>query len=99
MHRDDNSAVDCPDLSTPTPQRSSGRDLHPADVIALLHKAGYSLRGLAAQHGLGPRTLNAALRRSSYPAGEEIIARALGKTVVEIWPERAARRAARTRAK
>jgi Ner family transcriptional regulator len=62
-------------------------DWHSADVIAALHKAGWSLRQLAFTHGLGESTLRAALRNSS-PRSEAIIAAALNLPVSAIWPER-----------
>ena len=70
------------------------RDWHPADVIAALHKAGWSLRRLALAHGLRPGTFNAALTRS-YPHAENAIAQALGLPVSAIWPERERLRAIR----
>lgn len=62
-------------------------DWHPADVIAALHKAGWSLRQLAFKHGLTESTVRAALRNSS-PRSEMIIADALNLKVSAIWPER-----------
>lgn len=62
-------------------------DWHPADIIAALHKVGWSLRQLAFNHGLGESTLRAALRNSS-PRSEAIISAALSLPVSAIWPAR-----------
>lgn len=69
-------------------------DLDPAFIVALLHQQGDSLRKLAISHGYSSRTFSTALYRS-YPKIEAIIAKALGRTVVELWPQRVAKRAAR----
>lgn len=74
--------------------RAKRTDWHPADVIAALHKAGWSLRRLALAHGLRPGTFNAALHRS-YPHAENAIAQALGLSISAIWPERERLRVAR----
>jgi Ner family transcriptional regulator len=75
-------------------RRIEQTDWHPADVIAALHKAGWSVRQLAFKHGLGESTLRAALRNSS-PRSETIIADALNLKVSAIWPEREQLRAKR----
>jgi Ner family transcriptional regulator len=69
-------------------------DWHPADVIAALHKAGWSLRQLAFNHGLSDSTLRAALRNSS-PRSEKLIAEVLKLPVSAIWPARERLRAQR----
>lgn len=69
-------------------KKASREDWHPADVKAALEKAGWTLRALAAVHGLtGSTTLSAALVRS-YPINEKRIADALGLHPKDIWPSR-----------
>lgn len=63
-------------------------DWHPADVIAALHKAGWTLASLAEHHGLTTgQTFSHALRRS-LPVSEKRIADALGIHPKDIWPSR-----------
>ncbi len=63
-------------------------DWHRADIIAALHKAGWSLRQLALSHGYSSgTTLKNALDRP-WPKGERIIANAIGVPVEEIWAGR-----------
>lgn len=64
---------------------------HNADIIAALHKKGFSLRQLSIRSGLNPTTLRSALDRP-YPKAEKIIAKALGLSVSDIWPEREQKR-------
>lgn len=64
---------------------------HNADIVAELHKRGWSLRQLSIANGLAPSTLRSALDRP-YPKGEKIIATALGLRVEDIWAEREAYR-------
>lgn len=72
-------------------KKSAHADWHRADIVAALHKAGWSLRQLSLQSGLATRTLNSALDRS-YPKAEGIIAAAIGVAPETIWPERFAKR-------
>jgi lambda repressor-like predicted transcriptional regulator len=69
-------------------------DIDPAFIVALLHQQGNSLRRLAVANGYSPRTFSTALYRS-YPKIEAIIAKALGRSVVELWPERVRKRESR----
>lgn len=62
-------------------------DMHPADVIAAVRKAGTSLRQLSLAHGYAADTASKVLRRP-WPALERIIADALGREPWEIWPSR-----------
>jgi Ner family transcriptional regulator len=64
-------------------------DWHKADIIAALHKRGWSLTQLGVAHNYGPSgALTQALHRP-YPRAEAIIAEALGMThPSEIWPSR-----------
>ncbi len=64
------------------------QDWHPADVIAALHKAGWTLESLGEHHGLkSGNTLSKALR-NSFPISEKRIAEALGVHPKTIWPSR-----------
>lgn len=54
------------------------QDMHPADIIAMLHKRKLSLAALSRQAGLSSSTLANALSRP-WPKGEKIIAEALEK--------------------
>lgn len=85
--------------TTRTPATPPPEDWHPADVVCALRKAGWSLRRLSAHHGYHPKSLQVAAYAGKWPAGERLIAAALGLTAQEIWParyaERSAKRAAR----
>jgi len=72
-------------------KKSTPTDWHRADIVAALHKKGWSLRALSLQSNLGAGTLKEALNRP-YPKAERIIAAALGIAPEEIWPERYAKR-------
>lgn len=62
-------------------------DWHPADIICALHKAGWTLRKLAAHHGISKSPLTVALRRA-YPKSEARIAAVIGEQPATIWPSR-----------
>lgn len=62
-------------------------DMHPADIIAQLHKKNTSLAALSRQCGLSSSTLANALSRP-WPKGEYLIADALEMEPSEIWPSR-----------
>lgn len=62
-------------------------DWDPADVVAALRKAGWSLRRLSLAHGYHPDALKHALQRP-YPRAERIIARVLEIDPEAIWPSR-----------
>jgi Ner family transcriptional regulator len=66
-------------------------DWHRADVVAALHKKGWSLRELSRQSGLSDGTLKSALDRP-YKKAEGIIAAALQMDPRDIWPSRYAKR-------
>ncbi|MBS9777161.1 MAG: helix-turn-helix domain-containing protein [Gammaproteobacteria bacterium] len=74
-----------------TLQNTKKCDWHRKDIIAALHKTGWSMRQLAFHHGVSPSTIKAALDRP-YPKSERILANAIGVPVEEIWPERVAKR-------
>ncbi|MTD32552.1 helix-turn-helix domain-containing protein [Paludibacterium denitrificans] len=71
--------------------KKTAEDWHRADIVAALHKAGWSLRKLSEGAGLSAGTLKSALDRP-YPKAEEIIATAIGVDAKEIWPSRYAKR-------
>lgn len=62
-------------------------DWHPADVVAAMRKAGWSLRKLSMHHGYSPNALNHALRLR-WPKAQRLIADALGIEPEVIWPSR-----------
>lgn len=66
-------------------------DWHRADVIAALHKRGWSISKLARRKGLHPSTVRSALDKP-YPKSERLIADAIGVAPETIWPERYAAR-------
>ncbi|WP_081620130.1 helix-turn-helix transcriptional regulator [Thioalkalivibrio sp. ALMg9] len=70
-------------------------DWHPADIVAALRKAGWSLRRLSQHHGYAPTVLRSALARP-WPKAERLIAEAIGVDPASIWPSRQKRRRTRT---
>lgn len=72
-------------------QKKPAEDWHRADIVAALHKKGWSLRELSRQSGLSAGTLKAALDRP-WPKAENIIAAAIGTEPASIWPSRYAKR-------
>jgi Ner family transcriptional regulator len=70
---------------------ASREDWHPADIVAALRKAGWSLRGRSVYLGYYPNALAKVLSRP-WPKGERLIAEAIGIPPEEIWPERHAKR-------
>ncbi|MDQ2822426.1 MAG: helix-turn-helix domain-containing protein [Pseudomonadota bacterium] len=72
-------------------KKTTQADWHRADVVAALHKKGWSLRALSRHSGLSDGTLKSALD-APYLKAEGIIAAAIGITAQEIWPERYAKR-------
>jgi len=67
---------------------AAAEDWHPADVVAALHKAGWTVTALGKSYGLtSGQTMSKALSQS-YPVAEKRIADALGKHPKEIWPSR-----------
>jgi Ner family transcriptional regulator len=69
------------------PKKSTQADWHRADVVAALHKKGWSLRELSRQSELSAGTLKSALDRP-YKKAEGIIAAAIGLDPRDIWPSR-----------
>ncbi|WP_305631181.1 helix-turn-helix domain-containing protein [Methyloversatilis sp.] len=73
---------------TSAPKKASqANDWHPADIVAALRKAGWSVRGLAHRHSVTPTTISRAMRQSSA-ANEKRIAEALKLDPKLIWPSR-----------
>lgn len=64
------------------------QDWHPADVVAEVRKAGWSLQQLGIENGYTHRSSLALALRKPYPKAEKIIADALGKSPQDIWPSR-----------
>lgn len=69
-------------------KKTSREDWHPADIKAALDKAGWTLRALAAHHGLNSSTPLSHTFLRSYPINEQRIADAIGVAPQEIWPSR-----------
>jgi len=61
--------------------------MHPADIIALLHKRKTSLAAISRQAGLNSSTLANVLTRP-WPKGEFLLATALDVHPSNIWPSR-----------
>jgi Ner family transcriptional regulator len=78
----------------PTPENKKkaapgpAADWHWKDVLAALHKAGYSLRQIGLVEGYPDGTALGECARRPYPKAEAIIARYLGTTAASIWPSR-----------
>lgn len=73
---------------TKRPKKAALQDMHRADIVAALRKAGWSLRKLAKHHGYAsPSTLTHALDRP-WPKGERLIAEAAKVSPETIWPTR-----------
>jgi Ner family transcriptional regulator len=68
-------------------KKTAVADWHRADVVAALHKNGWSLRSLSLQSGFGAGTLKTALDKP-YLKAERIIAAAIGLAPEMIWPAR-----------
>lgn len=64
------------------------QDWHPADVVAAVRKAGWSLQQLGEEHGYTHRSALSLALRKPYPRAEGIIAGALGVEPRAIWPSR-----------
>lgn len=60
-------------------------NLHRADVVAALHKQGRSLAELERANRMADGSLRSALTYPRTPSNK-IIAKALGKTLHELWP-------------
>lgn len=69
-------------------KKPAPQDWHPADVVAALRKAGWSLQQLGRYHGYRHRSALAMALHKPYPKAEGLIADALGLKPQEIWPSR-----------
>lgn len=69
-------------------KKPAPKDWHPADVIAALRKAGWSLQQLAFENGYTARTALANALHRPYPKAERIIATTLNLEPQQIWPSR-----------
>lgn len=78
-------------MNTRGDPKKPAADWHRADIVAALHKQGWSLRRLSLEAGLSAGALNNALDRP-WPKAERIIAAAIGEAPETIWPERYAKR-------
>ncbi|MCW3478807.1 helix-turn-helix domain-containing protein [Neisseriaceae bacterium JH1-16] len=74
-------------MNTPSAAKKAAHDWHRADIVAALHKKGWSLRRLSLEVGLSAGALNNALDRP-WPKAERIIAAAIGEAPETIWPSR-----------
>lgn len=81
-------------MSTLSPKKANldavmpAQDWHPSDVVAALHKAGWTMKALAAEHGLSTGTGLSKALTGSAPVSEKRIAEALGLHPKDIWPSR-----------
>lgn len=69
-------------------KNTSHQDWHWSDVIAALHKRGWSLRQLGIAHGYDDGGALGEAARRPFPKAERIIARALDVLPHSIWPSR-----------
>jgi Ner family transcriptional regulator len=77
-------------LKKPAPKRHQPKTLsgwHAEDVKAAIRKKGLTLSALSRRHSYSDSYLRGTLIRHR-PHGEEIIARFLGLSPAEIWPDR-----------
>ena len=69
-------------------KKTSREDWHPADILAALHKRGFTLRDVARAHGLKDSSTLSKAMVISYPAGEKRLADAAGVPVEEMFASR-----------
>ena len=69
-------------------KKTSREDWHPADIVAALHKRGYTLRDIARSEGLNDSSTLSKAMVQSYPAGERRLAKYAGVAVQEMFPTR-----------
>ncbi|ULU26631.1 helix-turn-helix domain-containing protein [Dyella terrae] len=69
-------------------KKPAPQDWHPADIVAALRKAGWSLVQLAVANGYKSRTAIAHAMHRPYPKAERIIASALDMQPQDVWPTR-----------
>lgn len=69
-------------------KKTSREDWHPADIVAALHKRGYTLRDIAREEGLKDSSTLSKAMVQSYPAGERRLAKYAGVQPQEMFPTR-----------
>lgn len=69
-------------------KKPAAADWHWSDVLARLHKAGWSLRQLAFENNYTDGNTLGEAKRRPFPKGERIIAQAIGLKPETIWPSR-----------
>lgn len=69
-------------------KKTSQEDWHPADIVAALHKRGYTLRDIAREEGLNDSSTLSKAMVQSYPAGEQRLAKYAGVSVQDMFPTR-----------
>ena len=75
-------------MASNTVKKTSREDWHPADIVAALHKRGYTLRDIARAEGLTDSSTLSKAMVTSYPAGERRLAKYAGVSVQEMFPTR-----------
>ncbi len=75
-------------MATNTAKKSSREDWHPADIVAALHKRGFTLRDIARSHGLKDSSTLSKAMIASYPAAERRLADAAGVPVHVMFASR-----------
>lgn len=70
------------------PADAPAEDWHPYDIIAALHKAGWTVTALGQHYGLKNGNTISKAFTASYPIAEQRIAEALRLNPYEIWPSR-----------
>ena len=75
-------------MTSNTAKKASREDWHPADIKAALDKAGWTLRALAAHHGIKGSSALSHTFHMSRPINEKRIAEAIGVEPKDIWPSR-----------
>jgi lambda repressor-like predicted transcriptional regulator len=75
-------------MANNTVKKTSREDWHPADIVAALHKRGYTLRDIAREEGLNDSSTLSKAMVQSYPAGERRLAKYAGVAVQEMFPTR-----------
>lgn len=75
-------------MATNSTKKASREDWHPADIVAALHKRGYTLRDIARAEGLNDSSTLSKAMVQSYPAGERRLAKYAGVPVQMMFPTR-----------
>lgn len=75
-------------MAANTTKKASKTDWHPADIVAILRKAGYTLRDIARLEGLSDSSTLSKAMVTSYPAGERRLAKYAGVPVQKMFPTR-----------